>query len=165
MDIVLIAAIGEKNNVIGNKGALPWKPIKEDWQDFRRETLYWPVIIGRKTFDSLLSMRKAPLDKRTNIVVSSSPELVIPHGIVYHSFSVDEALQTASFFGSRVYVIGGQQMYEQTIEKAKNLKITEIKGDYAGDAFFPVIDSRIWKREVLGETEMCRFVRYNRIER
>ncbi len=135
--IILIAGVA-KNRVIGKNGKLPWN-IPEDLNRFKSLTLNHTVLMGRKTFESILNVLGRPLPERTNIIVTRDRAYQAPGCIVVHSIA--EALMKAD---GDIFVIGGQNIYEQTIGLADMLEITEIKKDYEGDAFFPVIGSE-WK--------------------
>lgn len=135
----LIAAMGE-NRVIGNKGKIPWH-IPEDFKRFKSLTLGHPVIMGRKTFESI----GKPLPKRTNIVVTRNTSFT-PRGwneatpkelAVVHT--LEKALEMAkkSPGCEEMFIIGGAQIYKQALPLADKLYLTIVKGDFVGDAFFP----------------------------
>lgn len=125
MRLALIAALAG-NRVIGKDGKLPWH-ISEDLKRFKRLTTGHPVLMGRKTFESL----GGPLPKRRNIVLTRKP----PQGIESYD-SVASAL-TALATEDLVFVLGGGEVYAQLIGKADLLYLTEIEKDYDGDAYFP----------------------------
>lgn len=127
-EISIIAALDEKKG-IGKKGALPWH-IPEDLQRFKNLTTGLPIIMGRQTFDSI----GRPLPKRHNIVISTK-KLEIPGVQVTNSIS--EAIYAALEKNSRLFIIGGGKIYDQTISQADKLYLTLVKGDYHADAFFP----------------------------
>ncbi|MEK6928801.1 MAG: dihydrofolate reductase [Nanoarchaeota archaeon] len=158
MEITLIAAVAE-NNVIGSKNDIPWY-ISEDIGRFKKLTVRGAVIMGRKTYDSILKRNKGPLLGRINIVLSRNKKREFHD--VYIAGTIDEALQIADCFRSSIYVIGGQSVYEQTInlQETKRLEITEIKRDYNGDTFFPKIELNIWKQEKREEKEGFDYVSY-----
>ena len=132
-DVCIIAAVSE-NLVIGRDNGLPWK-IPADLQRFRRLTLGHPVIMGRKTYDSLLPESR-PLPDRQNIVVTTNKGREIPGCRVAHS--LDEAVKVAlALDAKRVCVIGGGQIYRQAIGFADRLFLTLIRGEFEGDTFFP----------------------------
>ena len=134
-DIILIACVAE-NGVIGRKGGLPWY-LPVDLKHFKERTMNNTVVMGRKTFDSILERIKKPLPNRKNIVVSRQNMSV--DGVTFCS-SIDDALSEARNFGKEIYIIGGQTIYEQTIHLANRLEITRVYGVFEGDAFFPRID-------------------------
>jgi dihydrofolate reductase len=142
MKIVLVAAVG-KNNVIGREGQLPWR-LKSDLKHFRELTINKPVIMGRKTY---LSIGK-PLKDRTNIVLTRDLGLVAPGAML--ATSLDAALAYArEDAGKRgvdeIMVIGGSDVFADTIARADRLEITHVHASPQGDSFFPPIDPKIWR--------------------
>lgn len=127
-----------RNHVIGRDNQMPWK-ISADLQFFKRVTMGHPVIMGRKTWESI----GRPLPGRRNIVVSRNKDLQLTGAEVVHS--LDEALHSLGEF-SRVFVIGGEQLFTQAFDKADRLYITEIDLDIeGGDTFFEVPNQTAWK--------------------
>ncbi len=166
MKLVLIAAVSRNsdgNLVIGNNGKIPWfendEIRKQDLTHFKSLTLYRPLIMGSKTFESL---GNKPLQKRTNIVVSSKHELDINSGTVYHAFNLLESISMASQFGEEAYAIGGGEIYKGLLPLAERLEITEIHKEYSGDAYFPQIKDRYWKEKARERREFFDFVTYER---
>ena len=123
-----------RGGVIGKDGAMPWH-LPEDLAHFKRTTLSHPVIMGRKTWDSI-PPRFRPLPGRTNIVVTRQTD--------WHESgsqtapSLREALQQCEN-AEKVWVIGGAQLYAQALPLADELVVTEINADFDGDAFAPAI--------------------------
>ena len=127
-----------RNHVIGRDNQMPWK-ISADLQFFKRVTMGHPVIMGRKTWESI----GRPLPGRRNIVVSRNANYPLAGGELVRSR--DEALKSLSEF-SRVFVIGGEQLFTQAFDKADRLYITEIDLDIeGGDTFFEVPNASAWK--------------------
>ena len=127
-----------RNHVIGRDNQMPWK-ISADLQFFKRVTMGHPVIMGRKTWESI----GRPLPGRRNIVVSRNPDLQLTGAEV--AGSLDEALNRLNE-ASRVFVIGGEQLFKQAFDKADRLYITEIDIDVNdGDTFFEVPNESSWK--------------------
>lgn len=142
VSIVLVAAVAD-NGVIGRAGGLPWR-LKSDMQFFRALTLGHPVVMGRKTFQSV--GRRLP--GRTNIVISRDGAFSAP-GVVVAS-SLDAALETARGDALRrgvdaVMVIGGADIYMQAMPLASRLEITRVHANPAGDALFPPIAAMEWR--------------------
>jgi dihydrofolate reductase len=136
MIISLVAAMG-KGRVIGVENRLPWR-LPADMKRFRALTIGKPVLMGRKTFESI----GKPLAGRTNIVVTQDRNFR-PIGVkVAHT--VDEALEMGSE-AQEIMVIGGASFYKQLLPRAQRLYITEIHHDFVGDAFFPSWDSSEWR--------------------
>jgi dihydrofolate reductase len=145
--VVLVAAIGE-NGVIGRQGALPWR-LKSDLQHFKTLTLNKPVIMGRKTFESI---GKA-LKDRTNIVLTRDLGLVAHDAVL--ATSLDAAFAVARADADRrgvdeIMVIGGSDVFEAAMDVADRLEITRVHATPAGDSYFPEIDLKQW-REVRRE--------------
>jgi dihydrofolate reductase len=143
IDIVLVAAVAD-NGVIGRSGALPWR-LKSDMRRFRAVTWGKPVVVGRQTF---LSFTAKPLPGRTNIVLSRNHNFAAP-GIVVAS-KLDAALQAARGDALRrgvdmIAVVGGADIYAQTIDIADRLLITRVHLQPDGDATFPAIDLDTWR--------------------
>ncbi|WP_036593173.1 dihydrofolate reductase [Ottowia thiooxydans] len=125
-----------RNGVIGKDGVMPWH-LPEDLAHFKRVTLNHPVIMGRKTWDSL-PPRFRPLPGRTNIVITRQADW--NNSGATRVASLQEALQKCED-ASEVWVIGGAQIYAQAIELANEVVATEIDADFEGDAHAPVLDS------------------------
>jgi dihydrofolate reductase len=139
--LVLVAAVAE-NGVIGQGGALPWR-LRSDMKHFRAATMGKPVVMGRKTYLSIGRL----LVGRTNIVVSRDPAFAAP-GVVAAP-SVEVALTVARGDALRrgvgeIAVIGGADIYAQTIDRADRLVITRVQLQPSGDATFPAIDPAAW---------------------
>ena len=142
MKIVLVAAIGE-NSVIGREGQLPWR-LKSDLQHFRKLTLNRPVIMGRKTHESIGKL----LEGRTNIVLTRDLSLVAKGAVL--ATSLDAALAYARTDAAKrgvdeIMVIGGGDIFAATMPMADRLEITHVRASPEGDALFPVIDSEVWQ--------------------
>lgn len=135
MKISMITAMAN-GRVIGKDNKMPWH-LPEDLQHFKRVTIGKPVLMGRKTFESI----GRPLPGRQNIVISRDNELTIPGVIVVNSIA--EALFTA-WGNDELVVIGGAKLYEQMLPMADRLYLTKIDIDVGGDAFFPYFDLLGW---------------------
>jgi dihydrofolate reductase len=147
MQIVLVGAIGE-NNVIGRAGQLPWR-LKSDLQHFRALTMNRPLIMGRKTFESI----GKPLKGRTNIVLTRDLGLNAPGTVLATSLEAAFAIarQDAEKRGvDEIMVIGGSDVFADTMARASRLEITHVHAKPEGDALFPPIDPAVW-REVARE--------------
>ena len=126
-----------RNHVIGRGNQMPWK-ISADLQFFKRVTMGHPVIMGRKTWESI----GRPLPGRRNIIVSRNADYQATGGELVGS--LDEALKSLSEF-DRVFVIGGEQLFKQSFDKADRLYITEIEIDVDGDTYFEIPDPGNWQ--------------------
>ncbi len=129
--LAVIAAVA-RNGAIGKDNALLWR-LPADLQFFKRTTLGCPVIMGRKTYESI----GRPLPGRRNIVISRNPTWTAPG--VDTVASLDDALALAAD-APKVFVIGGAQIYAQALPHADQIILTEIDRDFEGDTFFPEWD-------------------------
>ena len=134
--ISIIVAIAQ-NGTIGDKNALLWH-IKEDMRFFRTTTSGHPVIMGRKTFESLGSK---PLPKRKNIVITRS-DVEFEGAFVAHS--LEEAIAMTDD-DAEVFIMGGAQIYAQALDIADRMYVTRVERDYEGDTSFPEVDYSKWK--------------------
>ena len=127
-----------RNRVIGRDGALPWS-LPDEMAHFRSTTLGHPIIMGRKTLDS---MQRKPLPKRQNIVMSRS-ELKVEG--VQHASDIESALEFARESGTKeCFVIGGSAIYEAALPVADRLYETIIDANLPGDVYFPEYDATDW---------------------
>lgn len=146
MKVSIIAAIDEKRG-IGKNRHLPWH-IPEDLKRFKQITKGHPVIMGRKTFESI----GKPLSDRTNIILSQNPNLKI------QSFKAVNSLLEAMEFAknspgsNEVFIIGGQQVFNSAISLADKIYLTKVKGDFGCDTFFPDY-SQFIKEKFIGAGE------------
>jgi|SRR5688572_5199933 dihydrofolate reductase len=134
--IYLVAAVAA-NGIIGAKGALPWR-LPEDLKHFKRLTMGHPVIMGRKTWESL----KGPLPGRDNIVVTRTPGYEAPGAAVANSLEAALALCLGE---PLAFVIGGSRLFAEALPIAAGLVMTEIERDFEGDTWFPDYDRSRWK--------------------
>ncbi|MDA1118454.1 MAG: dihydrofolate reductase [Proteobacteria bacterium] len=134
--VYLVAAVAA-NGIIGANGRLPWH-LPEDLKHFKALTLGHPVIMGRKTWDSL----GRPLPGRENIVVTRAPGYEAPGASV--AASLEGALALCAGEPS-VFVIGGREVYAAALPQAHGLVLTEIRREYAGDVRFPEFDRSAWR--------------------
>ncbi len=125
-----------RNGVIGHNNTLPWH-LPEDLAHFKATTLGQPVIMGRKTWDSL-PVKFRPLPGRMNIVVTRQTDWHSDGAHVVHS--IDEALQACPT-DAQPWVIGGAELYRLAMPLATRVVVTEIDADYEGDAFAPELDA------------------------
>ncbi|HMY77816.1 MAG TPA: dihydrofolate reductase [Thauera aminoaromatica] len=130
-EIVLIAAVA-RNGTIGRDNELPWR-LKADLQHFRALTLGHPILMGRKTWQSL----GRPLPGRRNLVVSRTPDYRAEGA---ECFADPAAAIAAAGEAQTLFVIGGAQLYALLLPLADRLELTEVKADVEGDAHFPAVD-------------------------
>lgn len=137
--ISIIAAIGERNRVLGRDNDLPWsKRLRPDMRRFTDLTTGHPVVMGRKTWDSIPEKFR-PLPDRTNLVLTSQQGAQLPGAHIAHSMS--GALQHAEHFpgSEEIFIIGGSRVYENGMRFATRLYLTLVDEDADGDTFFPEI--------------------------
>jgi len=153
MDIIIIAAMSE-NRIIGRNNALPWS-LKADMDRFKKLTLGWPCVMGRKTWESL---PKRPLPGRPNIVISRSLKLtgakVFP--------SLKDAIDHCAEY-EKVFICGGASVYAEALPLANRIELTVIHRQYEGDAFFPEIDKALWEITNTEDFDGFSFISYSRI--
>ena len=142
LEIVLIAAVAE-NGVIGANGAMPWR-LKSDLQRLKALTVGRPVVMGRKTFASI----GRPLPRRTNIVVTRDRDIREAGVVVTHTIADALAIATGDAlrrFATEIAVIGGAEIYAQSMDRADRLEITEVHARPDGDTHFAPIDAADWE--------------------
>lgn len=129
--ISIVVALGEKTNVIGKNNSLIWK-LKNDLKRFKELTTGHPIIMGRKTFESI----GRPLPHRTNIVITRQ-ENYKPEGVLVVN-SLEKALEEARKIDTNeIFVLGGGEIYNQALPLANRLYLTLVADDAQGDTFFP----------------------------
>lgn len=136
MIISLIAAM-DKNRIIGNDNRLPWH-LPADLQHFKAVTLNKPIIMGRKTFDSI----GKPLPHRRNMVISRQKNLHLPGCEVFSSLS--DAIKAVDT-NEEVMIIGGESIFRESLSLADRLYLTIIDHEFEGDTVFPQWDKSAWK--------------------
>lgn len=140
--IVLVVAVAE-NGVIGRDNKLPWR-IKSDLKFFKSVTMDRPVVMGRKTYDSI----GKPLPGRTNIVITRRPDFAVPGILV--APGVEPALAAARGDALRrgadtIAVIGGTEIFAQTLPLADRIILTLVHAKPVGDTYFPDLDPAVWR--------------------
>jgi dihydrofolate reductase len=137
MSMLTLIVARARNGVIGRDNQLPWR-LPEDLAHFKRTTMGRPIVMGRKTWESI----GRPLPGRRSLVVSRDPHYAAPGAEVVTS--LDEALaRTAA--EPEVFVIGGAQLYAAAAARAQRLVLTQIDADFQGDAFFAAPDAKQWQ--------------------
>ena len=134
--ISLIAAMSIRDRVIGNNNTLPWH-LPADLAHFKAMTLNKPIVMGRKTFESI----GRPLPSRQNIVVTRQSDLAYDGCLM--ADSITSAIQCCDN-DAEIMIIGGAQLYRQTIEKADRLYLTLVDAEIDGDATFPAWQPDDW---------------------
>ncbi len=136
--ITLVVAMG-LNREIGVDNQLPWH-LPKDLKHFKEITSGHPIIMGRKTYESI----GKPLPNRTNIVISRKKDW-FEEGILIVG-SIKEAIKFGQKIDEDIFIIGGGNIFEQTMDIADKLEVTEIKTNIEADTFFPKIDPKIWTK-------------------
>ena len=156
--IVIIVAIA-KNGVIGKaNGEMPWH-IKEDFQHFKKTTMGFPIIMGRKSFESL----GKPLPGRENIIVTRNTNLKYDFDGIKIFYSLQDAVDyTRSLNKDKIFITGGGEIYNQSISFADEMIISHMKFDVVGEVKFPDFNVDDWKiisREEKEEFEIVTYLR------
>ena len=140
MIISFIDAVSD-NNALGRNNSLPWN-LPEDLKFFKRTTMGKPVMMGRKTFESL----GRPLPGRLNIVISRDKDLELPEGVLLYD-NADAAIERLQQENTEEgFIIGGGTLFESAMPLAERMYITRVHANIPdADAFFPVIDHGHWK--------------------
>jgi dihydrofolate reductase len=139
MELISVAAVAE-NGVIGRNGELPWPSIPADKQQYRNRIADWPVVLGRRTFDSM----RDELPGAAQIVLSRSKSTYVIES-AHHAEGIDETIETVESLGSdRAYVIGGAVIYDLFQPVIDRMVLSRIPGEYEGDAYFPDWEAADW---------------------
>lgn len=161
--MVIIIAARAANGVIGKANDLPWY-IPQDLAHFKQLTSGHPVIMGRNTYESILSRLKKPLPGRQHFVLTRDPEtFIIPEEFrnqVTVCSSIDEAIVQAEKLDNEVFVIGGERVFAEAMSKAGRMELTEVKAEHEGDVYFPKIDETQWEKSNEEPHEGFSFVSY-----
>jgi len=161
-DIILIAAVAEENRVIGRDLELPWH-LPEDLKRFKKLTTGHPLILGRKTFESIVHQFGGPLPNRRMIVLTRKG-LSNEYETVETYSSLDDALEAVDGENT-VFIGGGEDIYQQFLPHADRLELTIVEGTYEGDTYFPEFEHLIddvFDMVEVDERDGYRFVTYDR---
>ncbi|SMB98219.1 dihydrofolate reductase [Hymenobacter roseosalivarius DSM 11622] len=137
--IALVVAVAQ-NGIIGRDNQLIWH-LPKDLKHFKNLTLGHPIIMGRRTFEAI----GRPLPGRQNIVVTRQPEWKADG--TETTYSVPEALELAQTHDENIFIIGGAEIYRQSLSAADTIYLTEIHHDFEGDATFPDLNHTEWREE------------------
>ncbi len=141
--IVLVAAVAE-NGVIGHEGGMPWH-LPGDLKHFKSVTMGKPVVMGRRTFDSI---GRKPLPGRPNIVLTRDKNFHEAGVLVAHDLATALSLaerEAARLGVDEIAIIGGSMLYAETLPRADRLYLTEVHGSPEGAAHFPHLDRKEWR--------------------
>ena len=136
MKISLIVAMAS-NRVIGINNQMPWH-LSADLKKFKKITMGSPILMGRKTYESI----GRPLPGRTNVIISRNPDYRQAGCLVFTD--IDRAIVHCCQNHDEIFFIGGSDLYQTMLPRAKTIYLTAIKKEFAGDSFFPEIDSAEW---------------------
>ena len=137
MPVLSLIAAMDNNRLIGSNNELPWR-LPADLQHFKQVTMGKPIIMGRKTWESL----GRPLPGRTNITITRDHDYQAEGAVVVHSL---EAALSSVANEEEVMIIGGANLYAQAIMSADRLYLTRIDDEFEGDAWFPEMDASEWQ--------------------
>ena len=162
-ELVIIAAVAEENRVIGQEKDLPWH-IPEDLQHFKNLTTGHPLLMGRRTFESVVHQFGGPLpDRRMVVLTSQGPFDEYPNIETYPSI---DAAMNALADAETVFIGGGEAIYRQFLPRADRLELTLIEGSYEGDTYFPPFEHLVgdtFEETAVDERDGFRFVTYERV--
>lgn len=133
--IAIITAL-DQNGLIGRGNGLPWPRIKADMRHFRQTTLGFPIVMGRKTFESIGAR---PLPMRANIILTRDPDFSHPDCEIINNLE-----QILAKTEEKIFIIGGASIYEQFLPHASELYLTQIGASFTGDIYFPEIAWHQW---------------------
>lgn len=139
MRVSIIAALSE-NRVIGKDNKLPWH-IPEDLRWFKKVTAGHPLIMGRKTFDSI----GRPLPGRKNVIISRQRDYKVPEALVFHSLE-DTIDKLKADREEEIFIIGGANIFKEALTYTDRIYLTLIHKEFQGDVFFPEIPAGIFKK-------------------
>lgn len=156
--IILGPVAVAENNVIGNKNNLPWN-LPEDLAHFKKITLGQTVLMGRKTYESIVARLKKPLPGRKNVVITRQKDYKAADGVLVF-MDLPSAFESLS--SENVYVIGGAEIFKQALPFAEKFYLTRVFGNFEGDAFFPEVDFTQWEKLSEDKREKFSFLEYKR---
>jgi dihydrofolate reductase len=140
--IILGPVAVAENLVIGKGNDLPWH-LPEDLKHFKELTLGKTVVMGRKTYESIVARLKKPLPGRKNVVITRQEDYQAAEGVLVFP-NLTQAFE--KLLGEDIYVIGGAEIYKQALPLASKMLVTHVKGEYEGDCFFPEVNWQEWRK-------------------
>ena len=147
MDKIIIAAVSN-NNVIGKEGKIPWHS-RAELKHFKETTMGYPILMGRKTFESIGKALKG----RLNIIISRNDKMELPQGVLLFNDLLKAFDYCKHENYARIFIIGGGEIYKQAIRYADTISLTVMDFDTEGDTYFPYIDPLYWKQVKTEEFE------------
>jgi dihydrofolate reductase len=160
--VSMIAAMASSNRAIGVENRLPWN-IPEDLKRFRAITTGHPVVMGRKTYESIGRL----LPKRPNIIITRQKDFMVEGAIIAHSLgeALEIAAKSETSPSPEIFVIGGAEIYKLALPQADRLYMTFVDQRIEGDAFFPEWSNTQFKEIERIECEGYRFVTLDRLRK
>ena len=155
-EVIVIVAVA-KNNVIGRDGTLPWH-LPSDLQHFKKTTMGSPLIMGRKTYESI----GRPLPGRDNVVLTRDQTLELPGCIVVHN--LQDAIEHCRD-EEKVFIIGGADIFRLAMPMTDTLIVTALERDVEGDVYLDPIDTHVFEvvsQQMCDEEETYKILRYER---
>lgn len=146
------------NLVIGKGNDLPWH-LPEDLKHFKELTLGKTVVMGRKTYESIVARLGKPLPRRKNVVITRQPNYEVPNEVLVFG-SLDACF--SSLASEDLYIIGGAEIFKLALPKAELLYMTRVFGNYEGDAFFPELNLNDWELVSEDKHDKFSFLSYKR---
>lgn len=140
--IILGPVAVSDNLVIGSDNELPWY-FPEDLKRFKEITLGKTVVMGRKTYDSIVKRLGKPLPDRKNVVITRQANYKVPEGVLVFG-SLEQVIDVLK--NEDLYIIGGEQIFKLALPYAEKMYMTHIHGSYRGDAYFVEIDWSLWDK-------------------
>jgi len=127
------------NRVIGKDNQLPWH-LPADLKFFKATTLHHPIIMGRKTFESI----GKPLPQRTSIIITRQPDYKVPNAIVVNSLAA--GIKAAQELSEDLFIIGGAEILKEAFSLIDTMYLTLIQAEFEGDVFYPTYDENQWRK-------------------
>ena len=158
LEVVHVVAV-DQQHCIGRDNQMAWH-IPADFKHFREITQGGVVVMGRKTFESIVSIIGKPLPDRTNIILTRQADYRAPDGVFVYT-SLDKILE--DFKDKELWSIGGGEIYKETLPYADKLFLTEVHQAVPGDAFFPEFDKNSWHETEREDKDGYSFVTYQKI--
>ena len=140
--MVIIIVAHAENRVIGKADEIPWY-VREDMEFFKEATMGKPVIMGRKTYESIPDRFK-PLPGRTTYILTRDPNYNVEHPNVKIAHDLEKAIFEAKLVSEEVYIAGGAQIYEQALQYTDRVLATVLSQPFDGDTYFPQLSSDEW---------------------
>ncbi len=157
--IILGPVAVAENLVIGGDNDLPWY-LPEDLQNFKKLTSGKTVLMGRKTYESIIKRLGKPLPNRKNVVISRQTDYEVAEDVLVFN-SLEAAISKLS--ADDIYVIGGAEIFKLALPLAQLMYMTQVHGDYKGDAFFPKLNRDEWEKVEEEKHEKFTFAKYKRV--